>query len=526
MPYFTITDFAAGLDLRRGPLTAPPGTLRKLINCHVSPGGEIEKRYAFQFVTNVDPLSRGLMSMNDKLYAFKMHTPGNFYPNPAPPQSSHPGGAWDVGLMNLQAMHATDATMTEVLDYDIYRGNVFVITFHQGEISPWHQRRFYKAQYLHRVASAPLPAAPSKTNQIFGRYCRTYKDKMYVVEDANLGSSCVGLPDYWVNVPETEPPTGVKTAGFFINDLSAQDSDMTKNVAIEVYYNKLAIIGENATQLWVVDPDPSKDQYDSTLRGTGTSAWRSVLQYGSGDVMFLAKDGIRSLRARDSSLAAAVSDVGSPIDPLIQDLNRQQPHQLSQSISILQPVTGRVWVITPTATGPNSRIFVLSAFPGPKITAWSEYRPNFNVVAACTHLGRIVLRDDQHRVWVYGHMTDTTDPALLYDACPVEVVFPFHAGENPATRKRYMGIDAACEGDWEVYASYEPSTNSPDGDAEARIGTLVNSTFEQGRHAMEGWSTHLSLRLRSGTISPYVLGTTGKKTLSNLTIHYQLAETG
>lgn len=537
MPYFTITDFAAGLDLRRSPLTAPPGTLRKLVNCHVSPGGEIEKRYAFQFVANVDPLSRGIMEINGQLYVFKMGTGGNFYPAAtalpptAPPVTTPPG--WGIGTINLQAMSAADSGLTEVMDYDIYKGRVFVITRHDASWpTPEYIRRFYGEVYLKQVANTPgPPIVYSKTHGIFGQYCRTYKDKMYVVEGSLLGSSCVGLPDWWVNRPETDPPTGVKTAGWFQNDLSTQDSDMNSNTAIEVYYSKLAIMGKNATQLWQLDPDPSKDQYDSTLRGTGTMAWRSVLQYGSGDVMYLAPDGIRSLRARDSSLAASVSDVGSPIDPLIQQLHREWgEYNMSQAISILQPITGRVWVILPLAnddTGARtSRIFVLSAFPGPKITAWSEYRPNFNVVAACTHLNRVVLRDDQHRVWVYGSMTDTSDPTLLYDACPVEVVFPFHAGQDPATRKRYMGLDASCEGDWQVFASYQPSTNSPDGDAEAYIGQFTDATFEMGRMPMEGWSTHLSLRLRSGKVDPYTLGTTGKKTLSNLTIHYQLAESG
>src|SRR4029077_18997285 len=128
------------------------------------------------------------------------------------------------------------------------------------------------------------------------------------------------------------------------------DSDMTNNVAIEVYYDKLAVMGKNATQLWRIDPDPTKMQYDSTLRGTGTIAWRSVLQYGSGDVLFLAGDGVRSLRARDSSLAASVSDVGSPLDPLIQSLFQEWcEYALSQAISIVQPITGRVWIIMPLA---------------------------------------------------------------------------------------------------------------------------------------------------------------------------------
>jgi hypothetical protein len=741
MPYFTITDFAAGLDLRRSPLTAPPGTLRKLVNCHVTPGGEIEKRYTFTLVGQVDPASRGIVEVGGQLYVFKLDTTGTtlvegiptstWYPSTTPPPNTPPPvttpAGWGIGTINLQAMSAGDSPITEVFDYDTYGGSVFAITYHAGSPAPENVRRFYQNRYLKQVdsveaetefnpatisnvvlsnknltmkqtlatgdngargpaqnggkyyfeikvdvasgslssmgllsasgnyanfsagtncvavrkatgniwsnsadttkslgafangdvlgvavdldarfvwvrknagnwnndaaanpaatpatggivvqptgahaasavcagtggaindgftvnfgATAYAHAAPtgfakwpseqpfvySLTNGIHGHYCRTYKDKMFVVEGSSLGASCVGKPDAWENIPETEPPTGVKTAGYFSNDLSLQDSDMTTNIAIEVYYDKLAVMGRNATQLWRVDPNPAQMQYDSTLRGTGTIAWRSVLQYGSGDVLFLAGDGVRSLRARDSSLAASVSDVGSPIDPLIQSLHQEWgEYSMSQAISIVQPITGRVWVIMPlardAATGvTQSRIFVLSAFPGPKISAWSEYRPPFNAVAACTHQNRIVLRDDKHNIWVYGRMEDTTDPAKLYDACPVEVIFPFHAGTDPATKKTYAGIDASCEGDWEVYASYEPSTNTPDGDAEDYLGMLTGASYEQGRWAMQGYSTHLSLRLRSGLVgdkpgTTYTAGTLGRKSLSNLTIHYKKAD--
>ena len=281
-------------------------------------------------------------------------------------------------------MSAGDAPITEVFDYDTYSGNVFAITYHAGSAHPENVRRFYRNKYLKQVTG-------TSTEGVFGYYCRTYKDKMYTVEGRYLASSCVGKPDMWKNVPETEPPTGVKTAGYFANDLSVQDSDMTYNIAIEVYYNKLAIMGKNATQLWAARPrshqgpirqHPARHRHDRL-------AQRAAVRLGRHPVSRL--DGIRSLRARDSSLAASVSDVGSPIDPLIQDLHREWgEYSMSQAISIVQPVTGRVWVIIPLArdavTGVvSSRIFVLSAFPGPKISAWSEYRPNFNAVAACTH---------------------------------------------------------------------------------------------------------------------------------------------
>ena len=75
MPYFTITDFAAGLDLGRSELTAPAGTLRSMINCHITPGGEIEKRMAFVPFWECSPESRGLVEVNQKLYTFGPNGP-------------------------------------------------------------------------------------------------------------------------------------------------------------------------------------------------------------------------------------------------------------------------------------------------------------------------------------------------------------------------------------------------------------------------------------------------------------------
>src|SRR4029077_9376366 len=154
-----------------------------------------------------------------------------------------------------------------------------------------------------------------------------------------LHFSATGNPMLWYQAP----PNTVQDGSGFI-DLSLGDSDMTDCIALEVYYDKLAIMSKTATQLWVMDPLPEKNQYVQTLRQAGTMAWRSVLQYASGDVMYVSASGIRSLRARNSSLAAAVSDIGSPLDPVIQDLFRYMGEDwMSGVIALLQPVTGRFW---------------------------------------------------------------------------------------------------------------------------------------------------------------------------------------
>jgi hypothetical protein len=463
MPYFTITDFAAGLDLRRSEMTAPAGTLRSMINCHITPGGEIEKRMAFVPFWTVDANSKGLVEVNQKLYTFG--------PN-GPYKTEPPSGTWSVGVLG----QAT-TTLYEIVDYDLFDNKVFVVlwTDDVGNV-----KRFYDG--------VEVPAAN-------GFYCRTYKTKMYTVAGSVLYFSAVGNAGDW---------TGTGSGSI---DVSLGDSDMTDCIALEVYYDKLAIMSKTATQLWTMDPDPLKNQYVQTLRQAGTMAWRSVLQYGSGDVMYVSASGIRSLRARNSSLAAAVSDIGSPLDPVIQDLFRYMGEDwMSGTIAILQPVTGRFWIIMP------DRVYILSAFPGPKITAWSEYDPGFVITAAAIHNNRIVVRDDENTIYAFGGITDE---GPVYDDCYVELIFPFHAGDQVATFKTFTGLDATCEGvPWEVYTAY----NVADPTIEDFVGTFDGSTFLQGRFPILGHSTHMSLRLRSQTPGP--------QTLSNMVVHYQGSESG
>jgi hypothetical protein len=195
-----------------------------------------------------------------------------------------------------------------------------------------------------------------------------------------------------------------------------------------------------------------------------------------------------------------VSDTGSPLDPVLQQLFRTLGEDwMSGTISLLQPVTGRFWVILP------DRIYILSAFPGPKITAWSQYEPGFNITAAAVYQHRIMVRDDQNNIYAYGG----TD-GLTYDDCPVEIIFPFHAGDQPATSKAYTGINAACSGQWEVSAAFNPS----DENAEDYLGLLDGSNFLEGKFPMYGRSTHMSLRLRCFADGP--------ANLSNMIVHYDL----
>jgi hypothetical protein len=464
MPYMTITNFSAGLDLRRSALTAPAGTLRSLKNLHLTPGGEIEKRLAFVNIATVPSNSVGLVEVNQQLYTYIPGGPSNT-PPPAP---------YHVGTLGLDC-----TSIEQIVSQTLFDQKVFCVAFVDGGGTPSY---FFDGSIV------------TGAN---GLYSRTYKTKIYTVAGPVLYFSCVGDPTNWTNATVG----GVTGTGSGTVDLSLEDPDMSEAMALEAYYDKLAIFSKTAVQTWQIDPDPLQSQFVQTLRQAGTMAPRSVLQYGSGDVLYVNPSGIRSLRARNASLAASVSDVGSPLDPVMQDLYRSNGETwMSSIIAILQPVTGRFWIVLP------DRIYILSEFPGPKITAWSEYDPGFSVTQIVTANQQIFLRDDQNHVWAYGGTNQQT-----FDACPVEIVLPYHGGEQPATFKRFQGLDAAAEGQWDVYASLDPTTG-----AEDYCGKIIGPTFLQGAFALEGVSTHISLRLRSSVAGPLIL--------SNMVIHYELAQ--
>jgi hypothetical protein len=294
-----------------------------------------------------------------------------------------------------------------------------------------------------------------------------------------------------------------RTGAGFIN-LSLQDSDSEFLTSLEVYYDKLAIFSSEAVQLWAVDPDPLQNAYVQLLRGTGTTAPRSTSQYGSGDVLYLDQSGVRSLRARDSSNSAAVSDIGSPIDAVINGENPAitpiPAAELDKGIALLEPLVGRFWMVFP------NKLYSLSYFPGPEITAWSEHTPGFTIDHAVACGGRIYARSGDE-LYVYGGVNGNQR-----DACGVEVRLPYLNGKKPGHNKIFEALDMSIAGTWEVYVNYNPS----DPEAEELVGTFSAPTWNGGRAELSGYASHISLRFKNTDAN--------HASISNIAIHYQLVD--
>lgn len=474
--YYEIRDFQTGIDTRKSPMTAPAGSLRMLSNAHVTPGGEVEKRSEFQFWCNAPAGSIGLVAVNEQVFTHLADGGGGAITQPTL-------GA--IGIYHITA--PAGVTLVRQLDYDVFDGSIFVVL--QDGLGATYC--YYNGVYV-----------PDATSRCIS--CRTYKGKMYCVNGRTLSFSANNDPTVWTPAPTGDPANGAGNS-----PIGSNDGDSENLMSMEVYYDKLAIFSKLSTQLWFLDPDPNLNQFYQTLRDAGTLAPTSVRQYVANDIYFLGTHGIRSLRARDLTTTAAVADVGSPIDPLIQALIANRGGNMYWTQAVLSPRTGRIWLTM------QDQIFVLSNFASPNISAWSIYVPEFSIDINGTVVADpyVVLRSTTGAIYRFG-----STAALTYDSCPVQFLTPFLAFEKDASFKFFQGFDAICTSDapngWQIEMSFDPTQTVTPFDT---ICTIDSPTIMDGRIPVNGRGTHVQVRATHAAPGP--------ATFSKIIIHYAGAET-
>ena len=459
MPYFLIQDFSQGLDARKSVMTLPPGSLRYANNVHVTRGGELKKRKAFVPYATLPAGSVGLAATRDSLvvYGNGVQTPGNnivWVNVGGVPNNMMDSARWSAGNMGSVLMQ--DGTRKLMLN--------------SAEVTTWG---FTKAG----GAPATKPAA----------LC-TYRGKVYGAESESLFGSELYNPNVW-------NPTAT---GSFVTDVSMQSETMAKLNAMCVFQGSLVLFSEDGIQVWEIDPDPAKNYLARSLTNTGCLSPKTVLNFGNFDVVFLAKSGIRSLKARQSADIMSVMDIGTPVDDLVSELvTNVTPDVLKyKAFSIVEPESAQLWMSL------GDVIMVHSFYEGSSVSAWTTYTPGF-LVEGMTTLGPNTYVRSGNTVYVYGGTAGTT-----YDTCKAEVWTPFHHADKPATNKVFTGFDVGCKGTWTLKVAADPKQP----DTVETIGTVIDSTFNEPNESMAHWSTHISLVMECTDAKP--------STLSTAAMHY------
>lgn len=322
----------------------------------------------------------------------------------------------------------------------------------------------------------------------------TFKKKLYSTASANLYYSALNAPTQWIS--------GVDYG--FINMASQTAGQETLTVA-EEYQGLMVIFSENNIRIWSISEDSSANVFIQTLQNTGTIAPRSVIPYGSNDVFYLAASGIRSIKARDASNAAYVSDVGTPIDTHIREyMNSLTQEQVRDSIGIVEPIDGRFWL------GIHKRIYVLSYFPSAKISAWSYYEVDFEIKNFAKVGDQIYVRgtdsDGIDYLYLHGGLNNATYAAKNED--PVIIELPYFSANDPAGNKKLLGFDIVGINSWTVDMLPDPNNDQ----VKVPLGTATNVTYGQPKFGVDGTTPLFALTLTCSEAGP--------ATMSALAMHY------
>ena len=390
------------------------------------------------------------------------------------------GTATDGGNFNDQTITITETQPAGATDPEITTVQIGG-TFDPGDL-------FSVSIEDNIYGASPVTGAATSAIQIL-------KNKMYAGADTDLFFSVVANPALWRN--NTQGATA--NAGAGVINVSAQSSIDSPITGLGIYQNNLAVLMRNSAQIWNMSADPASSVLLQVLDNTGTRSPKTVKSFGDLDLFYLSESGVRSLRARDSSNSASVTDVGTPIDDiLIAQMATMTDVQLRDTPGVIEPTDGRYIVQMP------DKQYVFSYFSSSKISSWSAYAPAMTMSDFATNDGRLYGRASDI-VYLLGGDDDDE-----YTDEDTTVELPYLDAGGIATWKRWLGVDIICQGVWDVYVNTNP--NRPD--AWVKTARITNTTIAKMNLAMQQNSPILKLKFVHQ-------GDGNEARLSKIIIHYE-----
>ena len=457
------------MDRKRSRYNGLPGALWSLVNGHLTRGGEAEGMKKFVADKNLPTGTFGMAALSGGLYVFGSQAA------PAMPSG--------VTYQRLQHPDGTTA-MSGVRRVQAFNGKLYVIAeFANGDL-----RHYYDGSEVSQWDDGGTKPTG------YGTTLLTFKGKLYSSVSTLVYFCATDVATVWDSADGTNIGAG------FIN-ASSQDDSAQDVTALSIYQGQLSIFARNSIQTWTVEPDPAQNVYLTTIQNTGTRAPKSVIAFGNTDTFYLADVGIRTLRARQTSDAAFVADIGIAIDKVVKDyLATLTDDQIEDAVAVLEPGEDRLWLAV------GERIFVFSYFPGGKISAWSYYDVGMQITDFARIEDKLYARAGD-TIYLYGGSAGDTYPDDGESEMVVEL--PYLDAKTPATIKNWEGYDLAGEGAWRVKLLPDPADDT----AEIDGGFATGITYARGRQRAAFKSTHCGVKLTCSSA--------GRRLLANAAFHYE-----
>jgi hypothetical protein len=272
------------------------------------------------------------------------------------------------------------------------------------------------------------------------------------------------------------------------------------------YAGNMAVFTKQSIAIFDMREDEDLNQLLYTIENIGTNAELSVQPFGQRDVFFLTWGGVRSLRAHNGTDRAFVSDVGTPIDPFVQEwMDTQGATIAAKAKSVIEPKDNRYVISIGT------RAFVFNYFPDEKIAGWTYWNLP-SEPKAWFRDERILYVRMGDVIYAYGGDNGNTLPEDGEVIATVEMHFV--DAKTPMHFKNWDDLDMGLVGEWMVSALIDPNNTSTDD--ETPLGVFHRITYPEGDRPFDLRGTHIALKL--------VCSKGGAAKITDMTPHYNGSE--
>lgn len=517
MPYFLVDNFNAGMDVRRNTAAPAGGTVREIRNAFVNRGGEIERRRRWFEVTAVSDMlqdvsldnaarSIGPIPSVDRSHCFFL----------VKTEPTADGSTWlstsygpyhQSGDYLFGAFEDTDFSVGRTngrsLGYAAFGGQHIVGVGDDDGTGNINVEWFD----VSTLPGEPGPTAISKISAMEGSAPRG----SITTAPSAITSRFLTV---WAAVPgqfnfrkhATADPDSPSGTGFGEVDVRGQGDPVGRPISVRSYFSQMAVFCEYGVQIWAVDADFASVSYERTISGDFFEAMRSPINFSSGDILYLTNNGVRSLRARDSSNFAVVDDIGSLIDDEIIETLEEDASIPQIAMSIAHTGLSQAWFIV------ADHVYVLSKYDRAGIQAWSVYDLPGGLwgMDAAPLNGTVCIRNKGDEVYVYGNTDESSSEQ--YDATDQTTVTTHYFGiSDPFSNKLFRAVDLTATGSWTVEYSLDPENETWTPIYDGSENTHYDGDIKIDEHGFV-----IALRFRTSDAS--------KATLSNFAIHYDKTE--
>lgn len=341
-----------GLDTRPNFIDKDVFTLDSCSSVELTPGGDVVTRPGLQLFGSVSALSKGLYARGGQLHAA--------IDAASLPLATPPGFSYD-GLTGMQGA-LVDVLAAESFGVSSITGpyGVFLVSTMGGP-----RELHWQSLDSTGVTRCIVPFSPGY-------------DAIKIANKIVVPDPVTGQFNYCSSLNGPRDFTALADAGF---ENAVQNTFGSRQiVCFGIHDTKLAVLYDDALQLWTMDEDPAFIRMEQFFEGPGTQFPNSTANV-RGNLVYLGRGGFTSLLTQTVNGRADADDLGDRIRSLTFGLSA------ASKVTALwhERKAQCLWFV-------DNQVFVWHFFPRQGLDAWTRWDLPVSVDAATVNNGKVYVR--------------------------------------------------------------------------------------------------------------------------------------